>query len=198
MKTWKTCVLYSGGKDSSLIAVILEKLGYEIELVTVTFGIFNSWKPAAKSASSLGFKHHVLKIDRSILEDAMEIVLKDRFPNNGINHLHKKTLNFVSKSYNVIADGTRRDDKVPKLKEHEIRSFEDKNGVEYINLGGLGHKTIDNLSKRLFVIKKEENNIKNNSDYEMEMRCLIDEREGEGTSDSIFPKHVQSRVIGWR
>lgn len=194
----KTCVLYSGGKDSSLIAVILEKLGYHIELVTINFGIFDSWKPASEAASSLGFKHRVLKADRTILENAVQIILEDRFPNNGINYLHQKVLETVFPDYDVIADGIRRDDKIPKLKKNEIKSFEDKTGVEYITLDGFGHKTIDDLSGRLFTIIRELTSMENNSDYEVEIRYLINKIEGEEASSTIFPKHMQSRVLGWK
>ncbi len=194
----KACVLYSGGKDSSLIAAILSKLGYDVELVTINFGIFDSWKSAAESASSLGFKHRVLRADCTILEDATKMVLEDGFPNNGINYVHKKALDLVSKSYDVVADGTRRDDRVPKLKKREIRSFEDKNNVEYITLAGFGHKTINVLSEKLFVIKKERSSMTNNSDYEIEMRYLINKIKGKAMADSIFPEHIQSRVIGWK
>ena len=45
----KAGVLYSGGKDSSIVAVILKKLGYEVELITVNFGVYPSWKAAAES-----------------------------------------------------------------------------------------------------------------------------------------------------
>lgn len=194
----KACVLYSGGKDSSLIAAILSKLGYDVELVTINFGIFDSWKSAAESASSLGFKNRVLRADCTILEDATKMVLEDGFPNNGINYVHKKALDLVSKSYDVVADGTRRDDRVPKLKKREIRSFEDKNNVEYITLAGFGHKTINVLSEKLFVIKKERSSMTNNSDYEIEMRYLINKIKGKAMADSIFLEHIQSRVIGWK
>jgi predicted subunit of tRNA(5-methylaminomethyl-2-thiouridylate) methyltransferase len=194
----KTCVLYSGGKDSSLIAVILERLGYNPELVTINFGVFDSWKPASLSASSLGFKHRVLMVDSAIIEKAVQMILNDKFPNNGINYIHKKALETVSGDYDVIADGTRRDDRIPKLEKKEIKSFEDSKDVEYITLDGFGHKTIDDLSKRLFTIIKEQTDRENNSDYEIEVRYLIDKIEGEGASSNIFPEHVQSRVVGWR
>ena len=75
----KACVLYSGGKDSSLMAVILEKLGYEVELLTMNFGVFDSFKPAAESAASIGFKHRVFKADKTIIENATNIIINDRF-----------------------------------------------------------------------------------------------------------------------
>jgi hypothetical protein len=62
------CVLYSGGKDSSIMAVILQKLEYKVELVTVNFGILPSWKAAAQSAKNLGFTHKILEADEIILQ----------------------------------------------------------------------------------------------------------------------------------
>ncbi|MGC9517036.1 MAG: DUF7411 family protein [Methanomicrobiales archaeon] len=193
----KACVLYSGGKDSSLISVILKKLGYDLELLTANFGISDSWRSAKRSSESLGFKHEVLRMDPKIIEKAKSIIIKDGFPNNGINYIHKKTIEKVAQQYDIIADGTRRDDRTPKLNMDEIRSLEDKYGVEYINLQGFGHKTINYLSKNLFIIKKEESNSEN-SDYETEIRALIKESEGKKTATSLFPHHIQTRVIGWK
>lgn len=194
----KACVLYSGGKDSSLMAVILEKLGYDVELVTLNFEIFDSFKPAEESASSLGFKHSVFKADRSLIENATDIILDDKFPNNGIDYIHKEALNLVSKNCDVVADGTRRDDRIPKLNQREISSLESRRNVEYLTLRGFGHRTINNLSNKLFEFKKEQTNMVNNSDYEVEIRYLINEIEGENAACNIFPCHIQSRVIGWK
>jgi tRNA methyltransferase len=194
----KVAVLYSGGKDSSLIAVILQRLGYQVELLTANFGVFNSWKSAAESASSLGFKHHVLKADKALLTESVEIILEDGFPNKGINFLHREVLQIAAVDYLLVADGTRRDDRVPKLDLKEIQSLEDSNRVQYINLAGWGHKTINQLSEQLFNLVKEPTSMENNSDYEIEMRCLITQMEGEDAASKLFPVHIQSRVIGWR
>ncbi len=194
----KSCVLYSGGKDSSLMAVILQKLGYDVELVTLNFGVFDSFKSAEESAASLGFKHSVLNADKKILEDATRIILDDRFPNNGINYIHKEALNIVARNYDVVADGIRRDDRIPKLDQSEIDSLEGRMKVEYLNLRGFGHKTINHLSENLFEVKKEPTNMENNSDYEIEIRSLISEIEGEDAASNIFPPHMQSRVVGWK
>ncbi len=194
----KACVLYSGGKDSSLMAVILERLGYTVELLTLNFGIFQSFKHAAESASSIGFKHRVFKSDRALAQNAANIIINDGFPNNGINYIHKEALDLVSQDYDVVADGTRRDDKTPKLEKREINSLEGRRKVEYLTLRGFGHKTINNLADMLFEIKKEQTSMENNSDYEIEIRYLINEIEGEKAADKIFPSHIQSRVIGWK
>jgi len=192
------CVLYSGGKDSSIRAVILQKLEYKVELVTVNFGILPSWKAAAQSAKNLGFTHKILEADENILQEGVDMILGDGFPNNGLNYIHQQMLQIAAENYSIIADGTRRDDRIPKLNQDTIRSFEDSKNIEYINLAGFGHKTINKLSKKLFNVKKELTNINNNSDYEIEIRYLIDQLRGDETASRIFPEHVQSRVIGWR
>ena len=192
------CVLYSGGKDSSIMAVILQKLEYKVELVTVNFGILPSWKAAAQSAKNLGFTHKILEADENILQEGVDMILGDGFPNNGLNYIHQQMLQIAAENYSIIADGTRRDDRIPKLNQDTIRSFEDSKNIEYINLAGFGHKTINKLSKKLFNVKKELTNINNNSDYEIEIRYLIDQLRGDETASRIFPEHMQSRVIGWR
>jgi len=194
----RACVLYSGGKDSSLMATILKRLDLEVELVTANFGVYDSWIPAKKSAEALGFPHRILRLDRSILKEAAGKVMKDGFPNNGINFIHRQVLEAVAGEYDIIADGTRRDDKTPRLAIDEIRSFEDRNSIEYINLTGFGYKTINRLASQLFILKEEKSDIHNNSDYEIEIRHLIDKIKGKGESSRFFPVHYQTRVIGWK
>ena len=192
----KTAVLYSGGKDSSLMAVILDKLGYDVELITINFGVFDSTIPATNSANNLGFKHRVVKLDKKILTDAVEMIIEDQFPNNGINHIHHEVIEYLADEYDLIADGTRREDRIPKLKQNEIQSLEDRKGVQYVNLAGIGYKTINDTSDRLFKLQKAESDIHNSSDYEMEIRVLL-EQKGQDINE-IFPQHIQSRVIGWK
>ncbi|MBQ6219140.1 MAG: 7-cyano-7-deazaguanine synthase [Methanosphaera sp.] len=192
----KTCVLYSGGKDSSLMAVILDRLGYDVELVTINFGKFDSTKPAKESAENLGFHHKVIKLDEKILTDAVDMIIRDNFPNNGINHIHHEVIEQLADEYDLIADGTRREDRIPKLKQNEIQSLEDRKSVQYVNLTGIGYKTINDISDNLFKLQKSESNIYNSSDYEMEIRVLLEEK---GINiNEIFPQHIQSRVIGWK
>jgi predicted subunit of tRNA(5-methylaminomethyl-2-thiouridylate) methyltransferase len=191
----KAVITYSGGKDSSLMAVILDRLGYDVELVTINFGVFDSTKPAVQSAKSLGFKHKVVKLDKQILLDAVDMIIEDNFPNNGINHIHHSVLEILADSYDVIADGTRREDRIPKMKMGEIQSLEDRKNIQYLNLTGIGYKTINDVSDNLFTLQKAESDIHNSSDYEMEIRVLL-EQKGYDT-DEIFPRHIQSRVIGW-
>ena len=107
----KACVLYSGGKDSSLMGVILKHLGFDVELTTANFGVYDSYIPASKSAESLGFTHKVLKLDFELLDKTCDMIMKDGFPNDGIKFLHESVIEGVANHYDVIADGTRRDDR---------------------------------------------------------------------------------------
>jgi predicted subunit of tRNA(5-methylaminomethyl-2-thiouridylate) methyltransferase len=191
----KVGVLYSGGKDSSLIAVILKNMGFKVELLTANFGVFDSYINAYNSSKILNMQHEIIKLDKKILENGVNLIIDDGFPNNGINYIHKTVIEEIADTnkYEIIADGTRRDDKVPKLNKNEIQSLEDRKNIQYINLDSFGYKTIETLVSKFFEIKSEESNQENSSDYEVEIRCLIDKIGG--NSDHIFPKHYQTQLV---
>ena len=192
----KAAVLYSGGKDSSFVAVMLKRLGLDVELYTANFGVYDSYVPAGKSAEALGFKHNVLEMDKSILEKTCEMIMEDGFPNDGIKYIHEKTIETLAENHDIIADGTRRDDRTPKLNINQIKSLEDRKQVQYINLDSFGHKSVRLITENLFEISKEKSNRDNSSDFEVEIRTLIDEMGG--NSLDIFPEHYQTRVIGYK
>lgn len=192
----KAGVLYSGGKDSSLMAFILKRIGFTVELVTANFGVYDSFIPASKSAESLDLNHKVLNFDKNILKNTVDMIIKDGFPNNGINYLHNIVIEEIANIYPIVADGTRRDDKIPKLDRNKIRSLEDRKNVQYINLDGFGFRTIETLVNDLFEISYEKTNKENSSDYEIEIRCFL-EKEGYSSKD-FFPEHYQTRVIGFK
>ena len=192
--------LYSGGKDSSLSAYILTRLNYDVRLVTVNFGVLNSWRYAKETAERLGFKHEVVFLEETILEKAMEMCIKDGHPNNAIQFIHERALEEIAKRENVerISDGTRRDDRVPFLDQRKTRSLEDRFNVQYIRpLLGLGYKTIRELTEKLFIVEVKESEELEKSDYEVELRHLLREKGIDPLT--IFPKrHYQSRVLGWK
>lgn len=190
------CVLYSGGKDSSLMAVMLQRMGIQAELVTVNFGVYDSWRPASMAADALGFKHRVLELSGDVLREATEMIINDGFPNNGIMHIHRSAVEAAAGEYDLVADGTRRDDRTPKLTRNEIQSLEDRMDVEYVNLDGFGHRTINRFASELFTLKREKSNPENSSDYEVEVRLLM-EKMG-CRSETFFPVHFQTRVTGWK
>ena len=192
----KAAVLYSGGKDSSFMAVMLKRLGLDVELCTANFGVYDSYIPASKSARSLGFNHNVLNLDSEILEKTCDMIMKDGFPNDGIKYIHESVIEEIAEKYDIIADGTRRDDRTPKLNVNQIRSLEDRRDVQYINLDSFGHKSVKLITSNLFEISHEKSNKDNSSDYEVEIRTLIDDMGG--NSLDIFPEHYQTRVIGYK
>ena len=192
----KAAVLYSGGKDSSFVAVMLKRLDLDVELYTANFGVYDSYIPAGKSAESLGFKHNVLEMDKSILRKTCEKILEDGFPNDGIKYIHEKTVEELAETHDIIADGTRRDDSTPKLNINQIKSLEDRKDVQYINLDSFGHKSVKLITENLFEISKEKSNRDNSSDFEVEIRTMIDDM-GANSLD-IFPEHYQTRVIGYK
>ena len=192
----KAGVLYSGGKDSSFVAVMLKRLGLDVELCTANFGVYDSYVPAGKSAEALGFKHNVLEMDYDILDKTCDMIMDDGFPNDGIKFIHAQTIERIADDYDIIADGTRRDDRTPKLNINQIRSLEDRKDVQYINLDSFGHKSVKLITSNLFEISHEKSNKDNSSDFEVEIRTLIDEKGG--NSLDIFPEHYQTRVIGYK
>jgi len=190
--------LYSGGKDSSLSAWILTRLGYEVKLITISFGILDNWKYARDTAERLGFEHQVLYLPRDTLEKAAYMCIEDRHPNKAIQFIHERALEEIAKMADRISDGTRRDDRVPFLELPRARSLEDRFDVAYIRpLLGLGYKTIKELTENLFIVEIRESEKLEKADYEVELRHLLREKGIDPLE--IFPKrHYQSRVLGWR
>ena len=191
-------MLYSGGKDSSLAAILLEPF-YEVELVTCNFGVVESFQGAQESAAQLGFKHRVLACDIQILEHALDMAMNDGFVNNAINYIHKEVLTTLSKesSITIIADGIRRDDRVPMLTHATVQSIEAKYGVTYIRpLFGYGRLAVNNLVEQYMVCEENESAKSISSDYEIELRALMRARFTDDAVAAIFPdKHIQSHIF---
>lgn len=200
----KALLLYSGGKDSSLVAYLLQILGYDATLVTANFGVVkNSWKTAAQAAKILRMRHEVLKLPKEMAINAADIAEKDNFALDAINFIHRQTLEAMCKKYSkkfpLIADGTRRDDKTPKLKHNEMQSLEDRYKVEYSPiLHGLSYKTINYLTSAIFKFETIYTGAKPTSEYETEIRALLRERK-KGLDKKIFPKgHNHTLITGIR
>lgn len=194
----KITVLFSGGKDSSLAAFILSKF-FEVELVTVNFKILENWKNAEKAAKILKFPFKVINLNQTIIEEAARIVIKDGYPANGINYIHKEILKEVAKNSKIIADGIRRNDRVPTLTLPEIISFEDKFKVHYIQpLIGYSRKTLNILLEKYFIFKEYKSIDFEGSEYEFELREFIKKNYGQEKIGEIFPKnHTHSIITGF-
>ena len=186
-------VLYSGGQDSSLSAVLLEPF-FEVELVTCTFGS-DAWRNAQKAAHAIGFPFKTITLGPDVMEGCIDLILRYGYPRYGINYVHLKALEALAEDGGYIADGTRRDDHSPLLTMPEVKSLEMRFGVSYIRpLAGYGRHAIDALVKRHFEVV--EGPAVEKADYEAEIRSSIIERYGKNTVSRLFPQeHAQSRVM---
>ncbi len=190
-------VLFSGGKDSSLAAIMLEPF-FDVGLVTCTFSLLPVADHARETADELGFAHRVVCLERSILEDAYEMIIKDGFPKNAIDHIHRSAVEHIAseKKDIFIADGIRRDDRVPLIDRSQSRSIEDRFGVHYIcPLQGFGRAAVNKLVKEHLIIKEGPSEKIIKSDYEAELRELIRQRNGPDLVGKLFPSHIQSHVV---
>ena len=192
----KATILFSGGKDCCLAAIMLSKF-FEVELITYNFGLLDGCKQAEQAAKKLKMPFKVIKLPREILDEAVEITIKDNFPNNGIKYIHQKALEFASQDSKIIADGIRRDDRVPVLSLSEIQRLEDKFDVHYIQpLMGYSRKTINIFVKRFFEIKEYKSEDFIGAEYEFELREMIKQKYTPGKINEIFPKgHSQTLVM---
>lgn len=194
----KACVLFSSGKDSSLAAILLEPF-FDVELVTINFGIASTYEFARQSASRLGFPHNVIMLPPYLIEEAASMLLEDAFPGRAINYLHNSALEAVCSKPDttIVADGTRRDDRVPMLSPAQVRSLEDRHNIKYIRpLSGYGRSAVDVLvDAHLLVVQGESDSIEK-ADYEVELRSFIRKQYNKGDSivERLFPRHIQSRV----
>jgi hypothetical protein len=190
-------LLYSGGKDSSLAAWMLRRLGYRVELVTVSFGYADFTSCAEESARAIGFELKIKRLSTGLLRRACERIARDGFPGQGLGMLHLAALEALAEDGHAVADGTRRDDRVPLPSLDEIRSLEQRYGVAYIApLRGFGKRSIKDLTSRIFRVEYAPSEASRSADYEKEVRAYL--RDKGYDVNKIFPPHVQSRVTGLR
>lgn len=192
-----TCgLLYSGGKDSSLAALVLEGF-YDLTLVTAHFGVTDEWRYAMDAAESLGFEAESIELDGDVLEEATDRMYEDGYPRRGIQLVHEAALEAVAEEYDIVADGTRRDDRVPTVSRAVAQSLEDRHGVDYVApLSGFGRNVVDDLVDAHLIVESGPSEEISKGDYETELRAYIGRKWGETTVDDIFPTHEQTRVVG--
>lgn len=189
-------LLFSAGKDSSLSALLLEEF-YDVTLVTAHFGITDDWKYAREAADSLGFPFVDIELEEATVDEAAERIYDDGFPRGGIQLVHEATLEVVAAEYDVIADGTRRDDRVPTVSRAVAQSLEDRHGVDYVApLSGFGRGAIDRLVDTHLTVESGPSETIQKGDYETELRERIRSQWGETAVEDLFPDHEQTRVTG--
>ena len=166
-------LLYSGGKDSTLAALLLERF-CDLTLLCGSFGVTDGHEHAQEAAAAVDLPARRLALDPDVAREAAERIVEDGFPRNGIQTVHEHALEQAAAGqFDAVADGTRRDDRVPTVPRSLAQSIEDRLAVE---TGPSAEVP--------------------NGDYETELRALIAAEYGEERVAEIFPEHVQSRVTG--
>nr|WP_135824658.1 alpha hydrolase [Halorussus ruber] len=191
-------LLYSGGKDSTLAALLLEDF-YDVTLVTATFGIADAWDHARRTADAVGFDFETVEMDQSVAEEAVEQMVEDGYPRNGIQKVHLHALEVVAgMDFDAVADGTRRDDRVPSVSRAQAQSLEDRHGIEYIvPLAGFGRGAVDSLVEETLEVTTGPSEQIPKADYEAELRALLVREHGEEAVSEVFPDHTQTYVQGF-
>jgi len=200
--------LYSAGKDSTLAAVLLDPF-YDVTCCSCTFGlgIGSTVAETAREASdAVGFPAATVELDESVAHEAVDRMVDDGYPREGIQLVHEHALETVSsraeisgRAFDAVADGTRRDDRAPAIDRPFAQSLEDRHGIEYLRpLAGYGRSAIDELADRLLAVQTGPSEAIPTGDYETELRALMTTEYGEETVSEVFPEHVQSRVVGRR
>jgi predicted subunit of tRNA(5-methylaminomethyl-2-thiouridylate) methyltransferase len=192
-------VLYSGGKDSTLAALLLEDFG-EVTLLCCTFGLTDDHEHAQRAGAAVDFPVQRVDLDEDVARTAVETMVGDGFPRNGIQTVHEHALERTAQlSFDAIADGTRRDDRVPTVPRSLAQSIEDRHGVAHLApLAGIGREAIDTMVDSHLHAQTGPSAEVPKGDYETELRALIADEYSPERVVEIFPEHTQSRVTGRR
>jgi predicted subunit of tRNA(5-methylaminomethyl-2-thiouridylate) methyltransferase len=191
-------LLYSGGKDSSLAALLLDAF-YDVRLVTAQFGVTEDWQHAARAAEALGYPFETVDLESGVAIEAADRMHSDGYPRNGIQRVHEHALEVVAADPDVtaVADGTRRDDRVPSVSRAQAQSLEDRHDVDYLSpLSGFGRGAVDRLVEASFELESGPSESVPKADYEGELRAVLTERHRERAVDEVFPEHTQTYVRG--
>lgn len=191
----KIGVLYSGGKDSSLAAIMLGTY-YQVELNTFVFDQARLIPTIENAAKALGFPLKKRVFREGMLNEMADMVISCGYPNDAINHVHRTAIETLSGEYEVVGDGTRFNDRVPMLTKAEVQSLGNRTGCSYVRpLLGFVRPEVDRLVEQLLVVQYGETGTIVNGDYESEIREAIRARGIDPAS--LFPAHHdQSLVVG--
>ncbi len=192
-------LLYSGGKDSSLAALLLDSF-YDVQLVTAHFGVTDDWEHAARAAEALDFPFQTIELDGAVANEAVDRMYADGYPRNGIQRIHEYALEAIAElNVDAIADGTRRDDRVPSVSRAFAQSLEDRHGVDYLApLSGFGRHAVDKLVAANLDVETGPSEQIPKADYEGELRVLLASEHGDEAVTTVFPNHEQTYVRGLR
>ena len=191
----KAGVLYSGGKDSSLAAILLGTY-YEVELNTFVFDPLRHIPSVEAAAEALGYPLKKRVFRQGMLDEMIDMVIAKGYPNDAINAIHQAAVESLAAEYDVVGDGTRFDDRVPMLSRDAVQSLMSRTGCSYVRpLLGIPRREVDRLADQLLVVTYGETGTIINGDYEAEIRDAIRARGLDPAA--LFPAHhEQSLVVG--
>ncbi|MUV89093.1 alpha hydrolase [Halapricum sp. CBA1109] len=195
----EVAVAFSGGKDSGLTALLLEPF-YDVTLVCATAGVTDAADDAREAADALGLPFEAAELDEGVFRDAADRMVEDGFPRHGIQTVHDHALEVIAGlDYDAVADGTRRDDRVPTVSRASAQSLEDRHGVDYLApLTGFGRGAVDRLVESSLDVESGPSESIPKGDYETELRAIIAAEYGADAVAEVFPEHTQTRVRGRR
>lgn len=192
-------VLSSGGKDSTLAALVLEPF-CEVTMLCGSFGVTDAYEHAIAAADAVGLSARKLELDPAVAEQAVTQIVSDGFPRNGIQQVHEHALVRAAQlDYDAIADGTRRGDRTPRVERPLAQRIEDKYDCSHIApLAGMGRRTVDAFVSERLRVETGPSAQLDKGDYESELRVLIASEYSSEKVETLFPEHTQSRVVGRR
>jgi len=192
-------VLSSGGKDSTLAAFFLSPF-CNVTMLCCTFGVTNDYEHAREAAEAVGLPARRVELDPDVAREAAATIVADGFPRNGIQQVHEHALTVAADlPYDGIADGTRRDDRVPTVDRSLAQRIEGRHGVAHLApLAGIGRAAVDTLAAASLVVETGPSERVQKGDYEAELRALIAADHGADVVEAVFPAHTQSRVVDRR
>jgi predicted subunit of tRNA(5-methylaminomethyl-2-thiouridylate) methyltransferase len=191
----KAGVLFSGGKDSALAALLLAP-HCEIEAVTFASDAGRDLAAVEAAGAALGLAWRRALLPQGVVAAAVDQLIADGFPNNAINLVHRWALEALAREYQIVADGTRFGDRVPMLGLDEARSLMDRCGCAYVRpLLGFPRAEVDRLADRYFMVDRGVTGQIPNGDYEYELRAGLQQR-GVDPAPFFPTSHEQTLVRG--
>ena len=159
-------------------------------------GVKEDGEKEREAADSLGFPFEIVSLDDAVAEEAVEGMVEDGFPRNGIQRVHDHALETIAAlDYDAVADGSRRDDRVPTVSRATAQSLEDRHGIDYIApLAGFGRHAVDDIVAASFEVETGPSEKIPKADYEAELRAILADRHGEDAVGDVFPDHEQTYV----
>jgi len=150
------------------------------------------------SARPRSFPFERVELDRGVVaEEAIQTMIDDGYPER-IQRVHEHALETIaSRDADAIADGTRRDDRVPTVSR--AQSAEPGGSPRRrLHLPAFGVRSPRRRPPRRGDVRRPAGPSEEvpKADYEDELRTLIADEHGEETVSEVFPDHNQTYVHG--